>query len=216
MSEDLVNVASRYLARHTSRRSFLIKAVTVGSALVAGPVQYLLRPGSALATDVGNCPGKKCADGYTEFCCTVNTNPGLSRNTCPSYSYVGGWWKACTSGNYNGPYMCHGSSRYFMDCNLIPGDYCVSHCSHNDCNDRAVCHNLFTYGNCHAGKYGITPVVCRLISCQPPYNYTGGCFQCNSTYKEDPNTCNHESSCYCGQCADPNSTYIGSCGDGCC
>lgn len=216
MSERLVDAAGRFLERRTSRRSFLMKAVMAGTAIAAGPVRYLLRPQSAWATVPSQCPGGNCGpDSYTEFCCTVNINPGLGRNTCPSYAYVGGWWKAC-SGNYTGPYMCSGKTRYFMDCNLIPGDYCVPHCSQNNCNYRGVCINDFLYGNCHAGKYGVTPVVCRLISCIPPVDYTGGCFQCNSTFMEDYHTCDHEAGCRCAECANPNNTDIGSCGDGCC
>jgi hypothetical protein len=217
VTEDLVNSVSRYLARRTSRRSFLMKAALTGSAIAAGPVRFLLRPQSAWAISPGNCPsGSQCQGGYTEFCCTVNTNPGDARNVCPSYSYVGGWWKAC-SGNYEGSFMCSGTTRYFLDCNLKPNNSCPSHCSQGNCNYWPVCAHDFRYGNCHANNgYGTTPVVCRLISCIPPVDYTGGCFECNSTFMDDYSTCNMESDCYCGyQCNNADNTYVGSCGDSC-
>ena len=108
MSTRLVAAASRALDTHTSRRGFLRRAAMVGTALVAAPAAYILRPGSAYGAVVpSQCSGgARCNDGWTDFCCNLH---GV--NTCPPGDVVAGWWRA------EGNTYCDGRSRYYMDCN---------------------------------------------------------------------------------------------------
>ena len=153
-------------------------------------MRYMLRPGTA--TEVIDCPdcssGSRCCDGYTEFCCTVNGG----RNACPSNTFIGGWWK-CT--NYTGAGACHKQGvRYYLDCNLKPGSSCRAgcHCAKDRCSLRRTCCNVFRYGQCNTQIDEVTAIVCRVIKCRNPceiYSF------CGCTYKEDNNTCSHESNC---------------------
>ena len=112
MSQWLVERATSLLGGTSSRRSFLTKAAMVGSALTVAPRTFLLEPGTAYAAVCGclgqscACGSTCCADGYTEFCCTINN--GL--NQCPAGTFAGGWWKA------DGSIYCDGP-RYNIDCN---------------------------------------------------------------------------------------------------
>lgn len=91
MSKRLVEKSARFLESRTSRRGFLRRAAMVGTALVAAPGTYILKPGdaySAVVRSIYDCPGgSKCRDGgWTEFCCTMT---GV--NTCPPGSMIAGW-----------------------------------------------------------------------------------------------------------------------------
>ena len=116
MSTKLVAAASRALDTRTSRRGFLRRAAMVGTALVAAPTAFLLRPGSAYAAVVpSQCgSGARCNDGWTDFCCNIT---GV--NTCPPGNVVAGWWRA------EGNTFCDGNSRYYMDCNEASCSCCV-------------------------------------------------------------------------------------------
>jgi len=186
----LVRKAGEALERRSSRRGFLVRLALAGSALTVAPLRYLLRPESAWAvvTCRGCSGGSRCCDGWTTFCCTIND--GL--NTCPAYSFIGGWWK-CTS--YTGTRMCGDSNvRYYIDCNRIPGMRCPSgcHCANGSCHNRSTCCNVFRYGQCNTHVAGVTEVVCRVIKCVNPcelYDF------CGCTTKIDNLTCAHEAAC---------------------
>ena len=87
----------------TSRHGFPARAALAGSALVVGPVRFLVKPESTygVVTCAKCSGGSKCCAGWTEFCCTLNNGV----NACPPYSYIAGWWK-CTS--YKGSKLCAG------------------------------------------------------------------------------------------------------------
>jgi hypothetical protein len=191
VTERAAKSAARLLERGTSRRGFLSRAALVASAFAVAPIRYLLRPVSAWAViRPGNCPpGSRCQDGYTEFCCSINEG----RNSCPPYSYVGGWWK-CT--NYAGRRLCSGENvRYYMDCNLKPGHSAPGgcHCAGGTCGERRVACNVFRYGQCNTQTGGVTAIVCRVVTCVNPATVPE--YKCNATYMTDNSTCGHEAGC---------------------
>jgi hypothetical protein len=168
-----------------------VRVAIGGSALAVAPLRYLLRPGSAEAViTCRNCrPGARCCDGWTEFCCTINEGV----NMCPSYTFVGGWWK-CT--DYRGRQLCADTGvRYYIDCNRLPGHAIPGgcHCANGDCDRFRVGCNVFRYGQCNTQIAALTEVVCRVIVCEHPASIAG--FNCNSTYKQDNRTCGHEAPC---------------------
>ena len=95
-SQRLVHRASGLFNKGTTRRSFLTRTAVLGSALAVGPIDFILKPGTAYAYTCGTC-----SDGWTAFCCTINSG----RNSCPPNSFVAGWWKAD-----NAAYCC-GAAR---------------------------------------------------------------------------------------------------------
>jgi uncharacterized protein with LGFP repeats len=150
------------------RRSFLVKAAVVGAALASHPFRYVLRPGTAYASLCGD--GTGCGTGWTVFCCTVNEGA----NTCPDGTFAAGWWKADASA------FCGGAARYYIDCNRLPSEpgacSCVScHEGNGTCDQRRYCCNVFRYGQCHLEVPGVTPVVCRVITCTPPWQWDPAC-----------------------------------------
>lgn len=200
MSTRLVDVASRFLTSRTTRRGFLRRAAIVGSALAAAPAAYVLRPGtaySALITTCEDCPaGSRCCGGYTEFCCTMH---GV--NTCPPGSVIAGWWRAEGSG------YCDGGSRYYMDCNTADcggcgcgssgtcSDACVDckcGCANNDCNLRKACCVRFRYGQCNQDIACVGPIICRVVTCVPPWEWDSSCTKADA---RDDNTRFHDAVC---------------------
>lgn len=187
----LVRSTAEALERRTSRRGFLARAAVVGSALAVAPLRFLLEPVSALAAVVRpyDCAGGRCADGWTEFCCTINH--GL--NTCPPYSFVGGWWK-CT--DYRGRKLCADAGvRYYLDCNRLPGHSVPGgcHCAKGECDRFRVGCNVFRYGQCNTQIAEVTEVVCRVVVCEHPASIPS--LNCNSSFKLNNWTCGHEAPC---------------------
>ena len=194
MSTRLVGTASRFLDARTSRRGFLRRAALVGTALVAAPATYILRPLTAQAAILPvNCgPFDLCNDGWTDFC--VNTS-GV--NTCPPGSLIGGWWRA------EGNTFCGGKSRYYMDCHsstcscgcdasgtcdhTCTGVQC--HCNHDNCNERKVGCTRFRYGQCNNHHKCIGPITCRVVTCVPPWEWDTSCTKTDAvaqvTYTHD-------------------------------
>lgn len=168
-----------------TRRRFLAKTAVVGSAIVANPLTYLLRPGTAYGALCGTC-----SDGWTAFCCTINGG----RNTCPSGSFVAGWWKAD-----NADYCC-GAARYIIDCNATCPRRCSCRCSGASCDGRRVCCNQFRYGQCHQEITCYGPVVCRVATCTPPWQYDRSCTTRSAT---DNRTVTHGAPCLSRQCGTP-------------
>jgi hypothetical protein len=190
VSQRAAGAAAALLERRTSRRGLLARAALAGSAFAVAPVRYLLRPVSAWAVIApGDCgAGSLCNDGFTEFCCSITGG----ENSCPSGSYIAGWWK-CT--NYSGSRLCGEQGvRYYLDCNLKPGHHTPGcQCAHQDCQQRRVSCNLFRYGQCNTSIGGITPIVCRVVTCTNPSTIPG--FNCNPTYMQDDRTCHHDAGC---------------------
>jgi hypothetical protein len=190
VTDRLVSFASAALARRTSRRGFLARVAVVASAASVGPLRYLLRPGSAEAViTCRDCGGSAaCCDGWTTFCCSLT-----GQNTCPSYTFIGGWWK-CT--DFHGKGLCHSEGvRYYLDCNRRPGASCPHGCScaNGDCDNRATCCNIFRYGQCNTHVAQVTQVVCRVITCVNPCRLFPA--QCSCTEMVDNATCSHHAPC---------------------
>jgi hypothetical protein len=179
------------MTTETSRRGFLARIALVGSALSVAPLRYLLRPESAWAViRPGDCSsGSRCQDGWTEFCCSINHG----HNACPSWSYIGGWWK-CT--NYKGNNLCGDEKvRYYIDCNVKPGESAPNgcHCAKGTCSERRVACNVFRYGQCNTQISGRTAVGCRVVVCTNPAHIPG--FNCNRTYMQENAVCSQDAGC---------------------
>jgi hypothetical protein len=169
----LVEKTAAVLASKTDRRGMLVRSAIVGSALAAHPTDFIFKPVSAYAATTTACAckgqacdcGSACCDGYTEFCCTLTGN-----NTCPGGTFPGGWWKADGSG------LCNGGPRYYIDCNVVPGQNpCSCGCALGDCNQRASCCNVFRYGQCHQEIPGTTSIMCRVVTCTAPWVFDPTC-----------------------------------------
>jgi hypothetical protein len=180
----------RVLQRRTSRRRFLSRVALAGSALAVAPFRYLLTPVTAASViTCADClSSDACCDGWTTFCCNLNSGP----NSCPDYTYMGGWWK-CT--DYQGQGLCSAEGvRYYIDCNRTPTASCPSgcHCTKNQCTNRSTCCNLFRYGQCNTEITEVTEVVCRMVTCVDPSTIF---VNCGDTLFIDNATCSHESGC---------------------
>lgn len=152
----------------------------VGTALVAAPAVYVLRPVTAEAAVLPhNCSsGARCNDGWTDFCANVH---GV--NTCPPGALVGGWWRA------EGNTYCDGESRYYMDCHGAEcscgcggSGTCSStctefqcHCNHDNCGERKTGCTRFRYGQCNNQEPCIGAIVCRVVTCIPPWEWDSTC-----------------------------------------
>ncbi len=168
----------------STRRRFLYRLAVVGSALAVDPLRFITRPTPAYASVCGS--GNSCDAGWSVFCCTINDGA----NTCPDGSYVAGWWKVDASA------FCLGSARYYIDCNRKPGSSCECRCNSSGCDHRRVCCNVFRYGQCNTHIGGVTEVVCRLITCTPPWKWDPSC---SRTVREDEETRSHSSACLPGK-----------------
>ena len=175
----------------------------VGTALATTPTSYILRPGSAYAA-VCNCSGSscdcgaQCCDGYTEFCCTLS-----GQNQCPPGSLTGGWWKVDASS------FCGGGARYYVDCNApcgpcgcgssgICGGSCSGtpcFCAGGSCGNRKVGCTGFRYGQCNQHVPCLGPIVCRVVTCVPPWQMDGAC---GTAIRVDNATRDHNRPCLSG------------------
>ena len=202
MSQWLVERASSLLGRRSSRRDFLTRTALVGTALSVAPLRYILRPGTAYGAVCG-CLGQECpcgslccADGYAEFCCTINK--GI--NACPAGTFSGGWWKADGSTYCNGP-------RYYIDCNaecsrcttgcgrghFCPGcDTLTCGCALGDCGNRRTGCRTFRYGQCNLDIGCSGRLSCRVVSCTPAWMLDGACTASSAT---DNRTANQNVAC---------------------
>jgi len=187
LSERLVTkLSSGLFAKRASRRSFLTASAVVGSAIAVDPWTFFTRPVTAYATVCGS--GAACSDGWSVFCCTINHGA----NTCPAGSFVGGWWQC----NYGGGDLCGTTNRrYYMDCNVLPGQSCPGgcHCGNDDCNNFRTCCITFRYGQCNTQIGAITPIVCRLVTCIIPCKID--CLNCGCSSATDQVTCGHNAGC---------------------
>jgi len=183
----LVDRAAEAVASRVDRRGFLRRTAMVGSALAVVPGRYLLRPGTAYAA-VCSCSGSSCGcgsaccDGYTEFCCTIT-----GRNSCPPGTTTGGWWKADGSG------LCSGAPRYYLDCNVVPpNNPCSCGCANGRCTNRKACCTRFRYGQCHQEITTMGPIMCRVVTCTPPWQLDPSC---TTAVLTDNNTRFHDAPC---------------------
>ncbi|MGH8860565.1 MAG: twin-arginine translocation signal domain-containing protein [Jatrophihabitantaceae bacterium] len=178
VTERLVNRLAR---RTPSRRGFLAAATVGGAALAVDPVGYLTKPQSAYASVCG--PGARCNEGWSAMCCSINNG----HNACPPGTFAGGWWKADRSS------YCGGAARYYIDCNASRGSHWRCHCNTGSCDQRRVACNIFRYGQCNTQIPGVTAVVCRQISCRPPWElYPNACGRSSAT---DNATAEHNAPC---------------------
>lgn len=188
------------LADRLDRRGFLGKAAVVGSAVVTAPLEFGMTPTSAYAA-VCRCNGSSCAcgslccDGYTEFCCTLN-----GANACPPGTITAGWWKV------DGSQFCGGAARYYLDCNAqCGGCTCGSNgvcsgscsgtpcgCAQGNCNNRKAGCTRFRYGQCNQGVRCVGPIVCRVVTCAPPWSFDPAC---GTTARTDNATRFHDRPC---------------------
>lgn len=208
MSRTLVRRATELMDHPVSRRGFLRRFTMAATAMTVAPVTYLLRPVSAYAA-ICSCSGQSCGcgslccDGYTEFCCTM-----FGENVCPSGTIPAGWWKADGSG------VCDAASgpqpRYYLDCNVADcgGCGCGSNgicsgscqsphtfacgCGNGDCNLRKASCTGFRYGQCNQAVACVGPIVCRVVTCTPPWIWDQSCTTASAT---DNNTRFHNAPC---------------------
>lgn len=180
-TESLVNRLATVGSKRTSRRRFLAAATLTGTAIAVDPVGFLTKPQSAYATVCG--PGATCGAGWSAMCCSINGG----RNTCPPNTFRGGWWKADRSA------YCGGNARYYIDCNALPGATFDCHCNQTNCDHRYVACNIFRYGQCNTQIAGTTAVVCRQISCIPPWELYP--HACSATSMTDNATALHTAPC---------------------
>jgi hypothetical protein len=183
-----------------SRRDLFRKAALAGTALAVAPKEFVLTPVSAYAA-VCSCNGSSCdcgslcCDGYTEFCCTTS---GV--NWCPSGAVTGGWWKVDSS------HFCGGNApRYYLDCHRTcggcscSGGICSGACSNTGCgcaggscgNRKSGC-TRFRYGQCNRHIACLGPILCRVVSCTPPWQLDSNCSTAALT---DNNTRYHHRAC---------------------
>ncbi len=194
----LVSKAAGVLERKSSRRGFIMGSAMVGSAVAVAGCAPGTQPGTPYS-HITDCAGGLCTDGYTEFCCTINS--GL--NACPTGSFIGGWWRADYSS------FCSGT-RYYMDCmqNCCGPDlgngFCAgcTECScGGGCDTRRIYCNYFRYGQCHQ-EIGITgPIACRVVTCVPPYTIAD--YACTTAAAVDNSTAEHAPAHGCAPPAPP-------------
>lgn len=196
ITERMVSATSEFLHRRVGRRGFLVRTAVVGSAVAASGLDYVLKPQTAYASVCGS--GSSCSSGWTAMCCTINSGV----NQCPPGSFAGGWWKA------DGANLCGGKARYYVDCQAEcthcgcgGGAFCAphclncrSHCADGSCDKRHVCHNVFRYGQCERDRHCSGPVLCRAISCTPPWKW----LDCSDASATDNRTVDHSASCLSG------------------
>jgi uncharacterized protein with LGFP repeats len=130
------------------------------------------------------------------MCCTINR--GI--NQCPPGSFAGGWWKA------EGASLCGGHARYYVDCQAECTDCgchgsafcdkecwnCRPHCADSGgCDERRVCDAVFRYGQCNQDRHCSGPVLCRAISCTPPWQWAN----CTTTSATSQATVDHSAPC---------------------
>ena len=204
MTSRLVERSARLLENRLDRRGFLVRSAMAGTALASVPGQFLLRPGSAYAA-ICSCSGSSCdcgslcCDGYTEFCCTLTGS-----NSCPAGALTAGWWKADGSGycDVNGV----AKPRYYLDCNARCGScscggsgVCAGSCSgtacgcaNGSCSNRKTGCTRFRYGQCNQSVACVGPIICRVVTCTPPWQLDPSC---TTTVLTDNNTRFHNRPC---------------------
>jgi ribosomal protein L24E len=203
MSQWLVKQTSTWLAARSTRRGFLQRSAMAATAMSVAPLDFALKPMSASAA-ICACAGKNCdcgaacCDGYTQFCCTINSGV----NACPPGTFSGGWWKADGSIYCAGPryYIdCHGACSCTTGCSsgfCSPGcDGLSCGCALGNCNNRHAGCTQFRYGQCHQDIACVGRIACRVVSCTAPFLLDTTCSRASAT---DDATANHFAPCQNG------------------
>jgi hypothetical protein len=187
------------LSRRVSRRGFIARAALAGAAVAVAPRRFLLEPHSAYAAATryfcdsqcsqfspGDCTcGDLCCQGWTEFCCATHPETG---NSCPPGTIPAGWWRAEGAG------LCDVDGvvqpRYYIDCNATCDPGCTSlsggtcgaachdfecGCGQNRCDHRKSACTRFRYGQCNDDVPYVGAVVCRYVTCSPPWALDPAC-----------------------------------------
>lgn len=173
-------LAKKLSGPRPDRRRFLSRVTLGATALTVDPLRFLLEPVSAYDAVCGS--ENTCGEGWSVFCCTINNGS----NSCPSGSFVAGWWKSDASA------FCGGGPRYIIDCNQSCGSPCSCTCPTGTCDNRRSCCNQFRYGQCHQEITCYGPVRCRMVSCRPPWEVDASCTTASST---DNRTSDHNAPC---------------------
>jgi hypothetical protein len=80
-----------------------------------------------------------------------------------------------------------------MDCNVLPGaNPCSCGCANGSCGNRKACCTHFRYGQCHQEIASLGAIMCRVVSCTPPWVLDG---TCTTLAASDQNTLNHDRPC---------------------
>ena len=108
----------------------------------------------------------------------------FGNNGCPDGTVLGGWWKADGTGFCGGP-------RYYMDCNRTSFP-CGCSCANGSCDHRVTCCTQFRYGQCHQEIPQVGPIVCRVVTCTPPWEVDPTCTTASAT---DQATAFHDAPC---------------------
>lgn len=187
MSKTLALKTSNLLGKCLNRRGFMRKSAIMGSALVVAPGDFILRPKSAYAA-ICNCSNMECdcqsaccSDPFSAFCCEIT-----GHNACPPGAVYGGWWKV------NDSRFCGGDEpqpRYYLDCHNrcdacgcngqsscneeCSGTICT--CANGNCNSRKTGCSRFRYGQCHQELDCLGPIICRVVTCTPPWQLDSAC-----------------------------------------
>ncbi len=196
----LLDRIATVLDHRVSRRGFLARSALAGTAMAVAPTDFLLKPVGAYQAICScsgmGCPcGSQCCDGYTEFCCSL-----IGMNRCPPGNLLGGWWKVDNSE------YCNDGPRYYMDCNApcngcgcgwngicdgaCSGTGCG--CGRGDCGFRKSGCVYFRYGQCNQQEACVGPIVCRVVTCVPPWTIDA---TCSRTIAVDEYTRHHTAPC---------------------
>ena len=76
-------------------------------------------------------------------------------------------------------------------------------CASGSCDERKVCCNVFRYGQCHQEIACYGPIVCRVVSCDPPWTFDESC---SRDVLVDNATAQHSAPCLAPGCPPPPTT----------
>ena len=76
---------------------------------------------------------------------------------------------------------------------MAPGfNPCSCKCALNDCNHRVTCCTQFRYGQCHQEIPQVGAIMCRVVTCTPPWLFDP---TCTMDVLVDNNTRFHDAAC---------------------
>ncbi len=184
ITERLVNRVSRHLGKRSTRRSFLVKSAVVGSALAVNPLQYVFRPGHRVRGDRVRPRGRLCV-GVDGVLLLGEQRPERvparihPRRLVEDRQLLVLRWRRPVHPRLQrelGGCGC-GSSGI-----CAPGCYnCGCRCNTGSCDQRRHCCNQFRYGQCHQELACVGPVVCRVATCAPPWQWDPTCTTTSAT-----------------------------------